>query len=229
MILLIIVVFSLFFRNLKIYFVDVGQGDCTFIVTPKNKTILIDGGGSLLDEFDVGKRIIIPYLLDRGYTTIDYIIISHFDQDHVGGILSVLEELTVKNIIISKQGENSKQYQKFVKIMEQKNSKVMIVKKGDRVFIEKDIYFDILWPQNKFISQNVLNNNAIVAKLYYHNFSMLFTGDIEQKAEELLLEEKTHLKADVLKVAHHRIPNFIYRKVCKRSRTSNLFNRCWEK
>ncbi len=68
---------------MKIYFVDVGQGDCTFIVTPRNKTILIDGGGSLLEEFDVGKRTVIPYLLDRGYTTIDYIMISHFDQDHV--------------------------------------------------------------------------------------------------------------------------------------------------
>lgn len=70
-------------KNLKVYFVDVGQGDCTFIVTPRNKTILIDGGGSLTDEFDVGKKTLIPYLLDRGYTTIDYIMISHFDQDHV--------------------------------------------------------------------------------------------------------------------------------------------------
>lgn len=70
-------------KDLKIYFVDVGQGDSTFIVTPQNKTILIDGGGSLSEEFDVGKKTLIPYLLERGYTTIDYIIISHFDQDHV--------------------------------------------------------------------------------------------------------------------------------------------------
>lgn len=67
-------------KDLRIHFVDVGQGDCTFIVTPQNRTILIDGGGSLTDEFDVGKRILIPYLLDRGYTTIDYIMISHFDR-----------------------------------------------------------------------------------------------------------------------------------------------------
>lgn len=70
-------------KDLKIYFVDVGQGDCTFIVTPKNKTILIDGGGSQAKEFDVGEKTLIPYLLDRGYTTIDYVMISHFDQDHV--------------------------------------------------------------------------------------------------------------------------------------------------
>ena len=71
-------------KDLKIYFVDVGQGDCTFIITPENKTILIDGGGSELGNYDVGENILIPYILDRGYTKIDYIIISHFDSDHIG-------------------------------------------------------------------------------------------------------------------------------------------------
>lgn len=70
-------------KNLRLYFVDVGQGDGTFMVTPQNKTILIDGGGSLTDNFDVGKRVLVPYLLDRGFTGIDYVMISHFDQDHV--------------------------------------------------------------------------------------------------------------------------------------------------
>lgn len=70
-------------KNLKIYFVDVGQGDCTFIVTPYNKTILIDGGGEKTDGFNVGKKTLLPYILDRRYTKIDYVIISHFDQDHV--------------------------------------------------------------------------------------------------------------------------------------------------
>ena len=86
MIFIIFIFFLIFFtfpKNLSIHFVDVGQGDCTFIVTPQNKSILIDGGGSLSEEFDVGKKILIPYLLDRGYTTIDYVMVSHFDQDHV--------------------------------------------------------------------------------------------------------------------------------------------------
>ncbi len=82
----ILVVFvSMYFipKDLKMYFVDVGQGDCTLIVTPRNKTILMDGGGDLTGHFDVGKKTVIPYLLDRGFTSIDYIMISHFDQDHV--------------------------------------------------------------------------------------------------------------------------------------------------
>lgn len=83
MVLVMMLIFNFWPRNLKIYFVDVGQGDGTFIVTPQRKTILVDGGGSLSKEFDVGKKTLLPYLLDRGYTKIDYMIISHFDQDHV--------------------------------------------------------------------------------------------------------------------------------------------------
>ena len=67
---LIIIIFSVFNsipKDLKIYFVDVGQGDCTFIVTPKNKTILIDGGGSTGSDFDVGESTLLPYILDRGH------------------------------------------------------------------------------------------------------------------------------------------------------------------
>lgn len=80
---LIFILFKLIPKNLQINFVDVGQGDCTFIVTPFGKTILVDGGGSKSNDFDVGKNTLIPYILDKGYTKIDYVIISHFDQDHV--------------------------------------------------------------------------------------------------------------------------------------------------
>ena len=79
----VIIVISFIPRNLKIYFIDVGQGDSTLIVTPHNKTILIDGGGSENSDYDIGQNTLLPYILDRGYNTIDTIIISHFDSDHV--------------------------------------------------------------------------------------------------------------------------------------------------
>lgn len=77
-------------QSLKIYLVDVGQGDCTLICTPTGKTILVDGGGSENSSFDVGERILFPYLLDRRITTIDYMIISHFDSDHVRTVCFIL-------------------------------------------------------------------------------------------------------------------------------------------
>lgn len=195
-------------QKLKIHFVDVGQGDCTFITTPQNKTILIDGGGSMSEEYDVGKSTLLPYILDRGYTKLDYVFISHFDQDHVGGILTILEELRVGQVYISKQEQDSENYQKFLKIVKDKKIQVKVLKQGDCLKIEKNLYFDILWPIEEQIQENVLNNNAMVMKLRYGKFSMLFTGDIEAIAEEKILDfykEKGEsiLKSDVLKVAHH--------------------------
>ena len=187
--------------------IDVGQGDSTFITTPKNKTILIDGGGSESKDLNVGKSTLLPYILDRGYKKIDYIFISHFDQDHVEGLLYVIKEIKVKNVVIGKQFEESENLKEFLRIVKEKNIKVSVVEAGDRVKIEKDLYFDILWPDSKNkISDNILNNNSLVCKLYYKSFSMLFTGDIEQIAEKQLLkkyENTQKLKATILKVAHH--------------------------
>ena len=75
---------SKFPKDLKIYFIDVGQGDSTLIVTPKEKVILIDGGGS--QTYDVGKNTVLPYLLDRRISQIDYLMVSHFDFDHCRNI-----------------------------------------------------------------------------------------------------------------------------------------------
>ena len=193
-------------KDLKIHFVDVGQGDCNFIVTPKNKTILIDGGGSTGSDFDVGESTLLPYILDRGYKKIDLIVISHFDQDHVGGLLTILRELKVNRVCISKQEGDSENYQEFLEIVKEKNIPVTIVKMGDRINIENNLYFDILWPKEKQIEENKINNNAIVMKLNYNNFSMMFTGDIEEVAEREIVktyEDKKILKSDILKVAHH--------------------------
>ena len=167
---------------------------------------MVDGNNKET-EFDVGKEILVPYLLARKISKIDYIIISHFDSDHVGGILTVMEELKVGKVIISKQGEESDNYKMFKEIIKKKRIKVQIVEKGDRINIEKELYFDILWPTSELISENVLNNNSIVCKLNYKEFSMLFTGDIEQIAEETILKEYKNnlqiLNSKVLKVAHH--------------------------
>lgn len=122
----------------------------------------------------------------------------------------------MKNIVISKQGESSRQYEEFKEKVKQKKINVLVVKKGDRVTIEKGIYFEILWPKDKLISENVLNNNSMVAKLNYNQFSMLFTGDIEAIAEKQMLQEKkikADLKATILKVAHHRFKNFFNERI----------------
>lgn len=193
-------------KTFTIYFIDVGQGDSMLISTPKGKKILIDGGGSRDEEsFNIGKQTLIPYLLNKGITKLDYILISHFDSDHVGGILSVLEELKVEKVIICEQEENEN-YRRFKEIVKNKKIKVYVVKKGDNVKIEENILLNILWPKDEKIKENAINNNSIVAKLNYKNFSILLTGDIEKIAENEILKEYENsniLNANILKVAHH--------------------------
>lgn len=194
------------FQEIKIYFVDVGQGDSTLIQTIEGKNILIDGGGSEFGSFDVGESILLPYLLDRRITTIDYLMISHFDSDHIGGVFAILENLKVKNIIISKQGETSENLKKFYEITNNKGIRTIIVKKGDIVEIDKYSHFEILFPEDNLIEDNILNNNSIVARFNSLDFSILFTGDIEEIAEKRLCELYSgtdKLEAFVLKVAHH--------------------------
>ena len=78
-------------KELKINFIDVGQGDSCLITTPQNKKVIVDSGGS--ESYDVGKNVLLPYLLDKRITKIDYIMISHFDTDHCKGFEYVLENI----------------------------------------------------------------------------------------------------------------------------------------
>ena len=202
-------IFNLLDRKLNIYFIDVGQGDSTLIVTPNKHTILIDGG-------DFEKDILLEYLLDRNINRINFIIISHFDSDHIGGLFEVMNELKIDKVIIPIGMETSENYGRFKEIIGNKRIKTILVGGGsistqessNRLYIEKDLYIDFLWPNNKkLISENILNNNSIVCKLNYKECSMLFTGDIEEIAEKEILQEYKNnlsiLNSGILKAAHH--------------------------
>lgn len=173
------------------------NGDCVFIQTPQNKNILIDGGDNKYD-------VLLPYLLDKRVRKIDYIIVSHFDSDHSNGLIKVIKKIKVKNIVISKQSEESQEFIQFMEVANKKNISIHEVSKGDRIHFDKYVYIDVLYP-DKVLSFEDLNNNSIVAKLNYNNFSALFTGDIGIQAEEVLLKEydKDILQSTVIKIAHH--------------------------
>ena len=123
------------------------------------------------------------------------------------GILYILKEITVKNVIIGKQFETSENYEEFLKIIKEKKIQVRVVEEGSKILVEKDLFFDVLWPNsNKIVSDNSMNNNALVCKLTYKDFTMLFTGDIELEAEKVLVskyKDTKTLKASILKVGHH--------------------------
>ena len=208
-ILLFIIVFYLFSNlinsdDIEIHFLDVGQGDCTFIILPNGKNILIDGGDKT-DSFDYGEKVVVPYLLDKNITKIDYMIVSHFDSDHVGGLLYVAQNFKIENILIGLQFETNNNLSEMLKIIEENKINLIILEKGNKMSLGKDIYLDILFPnRDEEIENNSINNNSLVFKLVLKNTSILFTGDIEEEAEKILVDlYQENLKCDILKIAHH--------------------------
>jgi competence protein ComEC len=115
-----------------------------------------------------------PYLLSRRINCIDYIIFSHFDTDHVGGLKDVLENLKVKNIIISKQKEEYENFKDIMEIAQDKKINIIIVKAKDKVIFDETAYIDVLYPTAE-LTHSDINNNSIVAKFICNNVSILFT------------------------------------------------------
>ncbi len=113
--------------------------------------------------------------------------------------------MKVKNVVIGIQYENSSQYEKVINIIKEKEIKLIIAKKGDILKLEENVKINIMWPDAKNkIDENVLNNNSLVFKLESYDFSIIFTGDIEEKAErKLIAKENPILKSDMIKLAHH--------------------------
>lgn len=199
-------------KKLRINFIDVGQGDSALIRTETNKVILIDSGGSTASSsFDVGNKVLLPYLLDRRIKKIDFIIVSHFDADHCQAFETVIDNINVRKVVVCKQSMITQEYLNIINKCKKKNIKIIVVERGDKLKIDKRTEFEILHPGERFLDDGKggLNANAIVCKMNYKLdngkvFSILFTGDIEVEAEkELEQVYGKKLKADILKIAHH--------------------------
>jgi len=121
-----------------------------------------------------------------------------------GGIKTVIENLEVKNIVVSRQKEEYQNFKEIMGFVHRKGVNVIVVKRGDKLVFDKSSYADILYPTEP-LPHDDINNNSIVAKFICQSTSILFTGDIEKEAEEKLISicDKDELKADILKVPHH--------------------------
>ena len=174
--------------NDRIVFLDVAEGDSTHISLAFNSlNIIIDTG---VDEDDE----IVSYLKKQGIRKIDLIVISHGDNDHNGNLEKLLKNFKVKLVVLSCYDKVT------LEILEENNfNKYYQVNRGDEFRI-KDVYFKILWP-NK--NMNDINNNSLVFIMEYDKNRFLFTGDIEEKAENELIKLEKKIEIDILKIAHH--------------------------
>ena len=199
-------------ERLRVTFLDVGQGDSAVIETPSGKVVVIDGGGIPSDPsaseagVDPGTRIVVPFLRSRGISTIDLLIATHPDDDHVQGLLAVTERLAVRTVLDSglPAAPNSSMSQ-LRAAWKARGITVHTARRGQSFDLGTGVRLEILHPADPLITgtHSDDNNNAIVARLVYGKARILFTADAEQDAEESLLKSGLDLSADVLKVGHH--------------------------
>lgn len=185
--------------DLRVIFLDVGQGDAILIQTPEGKNILIDGGPdkSIIYKLDS----YIP-IIDR---TIDIIIATHADIDHITGLVEVLRRYEVKSVLDNGLIGYTPAYYQWQRAMSEKNISRISVDAPDELVIEDDIILYLLWPDQDVVTDEDADRNfaSVVAKLVYNNASFLFTGDATIETEEMLLKAGSDISADVLKAGHH--------------------------
>jgi len=190
-------------------FFDVGQGDAIFIETPQRYQILIDGGPDNVVLEKLGERML---FWDR---TIDLVILTHPEYDHMAGLIEVLKTYEVKNILWTGIVRDTAEYGEWKRLIGEEDARLIIAQKSLRIHLDNS-YIDVLAPFENLEGQEMKdsNNTSIVTRLVFGEKSFLFAGDIEKSMEKKLIESGAEIDSDVLKVAHHgsktsSIPEFV--------------------
>ena len=178
--------------KLHVFYVDVGQGDCSFIYLPNGKNMLIDAG-----EKDYGSKII-RALKEKGINKIDFLVATHPHSDHIGGMTQIVNFFDIGKIYMPKVAHTTETYQSLLNAIGRKEMKIHTAKAGVEIFNEENLSAIFVAPNSS--DYDDLNNYSAVIKLTYGKNSFVFTGDAEKKSED---EIRTNIKCDVLKVGHH--------------------------
>ncbi len=185
--------------DLEAHFLNVGQGDCA-IVLCDGEAMVIDGGPKSASS------LVYSYIrntLDR--TQIDYIVSTHPHIDHVGGLAAVLNAAQVDLLLTPVKEWESEAFKDMIKYAEEQGTVIDIPYQYDTLKLGgATVTILLCWPEA--IQYGRTNDSSIVLRIDYGETSFLFTGDAEEWAEEMLLQDQVNLKADVLKVAHHGSP-----------------------
>ncbi len=198
----------------EVTFVDIGQGDATLIQLPYGRGVyLIDAGGTMTfqkekwaqreEEYDPGEAILVPFLKSKGIKHIDKFIVTHADQDHIGGGAAILQSFHVQEMVIPfEQRENFKGLRATMLAVRQQIP-IIEVHRG-MGWRRDDAEFNILHPSGK---EEEKNESSIVIKAFIGGLDWLFVGGLGHSGENTLMNHRLFLKADILKVGHHGSKN----------------------
>ncbi len=187
--------------ELSATFFDVGQADAIFIQSSEGRTMLIDGGNSSRDA----QGVILPHLRMRGIERLDYVVLTHPHQDHVGGLPVILREMPVGAVVMGGQVHVNKSYEEFLELIRNRSIPVVKARPGARIDMGGLVEVEVLNPQEPLFTKgdSVVNNNSVVLRLTFRKVSLLLTGDLEKRGEKRVLSQGSDLRSQVMKVGHH--------------------------
>jgi competence protein ComEC len=180
---------------LTVHFLDVGQADCTLIQLPNGEEALIDAG-----NYGDGSYIT-SYLKNLNIDDIEYLILTHPHEDHIGSAKEIINNFTVEKIYMPDVLTDSNLYESTMLAIEDKDIEIIFAEPGLKIIDSTDLKFQLLSPKSMYYSE--LNEYSAAAKLEYSNASFLFTGDAESVSELEMLGGDFNLDSDVLKIGHH--------------------------
>lgn len=207
--------------RLRVDFLDVGQGDSALITFPNGETMLVDGGGKINykartvtreggepeifepDTQTIGETVVSGFLWEKGYDTIDYILATHADADHIQGLSDAAKNFRVRAALFGRTPFESKEFAAVYTILQKRNVPIVKLSRGDVLNFDR-VKIEVLSPEKSDSPQETSDNNhSVVLRVIYGDRKILLTGDIEKETETELLSSPEFVKTDVVKVAHH--------------------------
>ncbi len=189
-------------KTLKFTFIDVGQGDSILIEFPGRKKMLIDGGGFPVGTFDVGERVVSPFLWRKGIKKIHYLILTHSHPDHLNGLKAVARNFKIGEYWETFSPLQDKTYTSFKKSL----SPLVTLRRmfRNQILTENNVRIEVLHPQEAKSDVLFANNDqSLVLRFIYGKTSFLLTGDIEIKSENEILQTEQEISSQVMKSPHH--------------------------
>ena len=195
---------NLSWKGPVVEFIDVGTGDSIFVRTPGGDTLLLDGGDTS-DYVDAGERVVTPFLYANRIRKLDYVVVTHADRDHIGGLFAVLEHFRVGTVLLGPESKTTAPLETdFIAQCGRRGIPVRRLERGSHVPV-KGADIRVLHPSRDWAARNAGNNNSLVLHLSWPRMSLLLPGDVEEEAERELLPFLDR-PATLLKIPHHGSP-----------------------
>ena len=187
--------------DLRVRFLDVGQGDAAVVELPHGPVLVIDGGGFARSRFDVGERVIAPYLWSRKIRRVDFLVASHGDWDHQGGLHYLARTFSPRELWVTGRPTERARLSRLEDEVLRAGGRVRTLAAGQRLLLSHGVTIDCLHPPEE--GELSSNDSSLVLRLRLGNDSLLFTGDIETRGESMVVAGEPNGPVDLLKVPHH--------------------------